>query len=147
MPESPFDGQRPTSKPLPQCKAFLVCGEVEFDDIAGQINLYGIVSSLSFPEFPAAVPPLALFLQMYDGIGRYRLTAELRDLAGGVGVAAEAFTDVEFPERLVKMDLALPISSLRLPNLGRYEIAVLLDGRELATQFIDVEATNDDETR
>lgn len=37
------------------------------------------------------------------------------------------------------MDVALPIDSLRLPDAGRYEVVLLLDGRELATQFFDAE--------
>ena len=38
--------------------------------------------------------PGSHLLRLYDGIGRYELSAELRDLAGGVAVAAEAFTTV-----------------------------------------------------
>ncbi|HJT32242.1 MAG TPA: hypothetical protein VJ783_09385 [Pirellulales bacterium] len=147
MPDTSFDGKSATHKPLPQCKAFLICEEVEVDDANGRFNLYGLVDSLSFPLFPANAPPLVMFLQLYDGIGRYALSSELRDLARGMSVAAEAFTSVEFPERLVKIDLGLPIDSLRLPGPGRYELAILLDGHELATQLIDAESANDDETR
>ena len=146
MPDAPFDGKGAARKPLPQCKAFLICEEAEVDDITGQFNLYRLVDSLRFPVLPAEVPPLVVFLQLYDGIGRYELSAELRDLARGISVAAEAFTSLDFPARLAKMDLALPIASLRLPGPGRYEIAVLLDGQELATQFIDAEVADDGET-
>jgi hypothetical protein len=133
-------------KPLPQCKAFLICEDVEVDDVTGQFDLYRLVNLLRFPQFPANVPPLVAFLELYDGIGPYELRAELRDLAGGTSVAAEALTNVGFPERLVKMDLALPIAFLRLPRAGRYEIAVSLDARELATQLIDAEVADDRHT-
>jgi hypothetical protein len=142
MPDAPFDGQRAAHKPLPQCKAFLICEEAEVDDVTRQFNLYGLVNSLAFSSFPAEVPPLVIFLQLYDGIGRYELSAELRDLAGGIAVAAEAFTSVVFPERLVKMEMALPIKSLRLPRPGRYELALLFDAQELATQLLDAEVAN-----
>ena len=45
------------------------------------------------------------------------------------------------------MELAVPIDRMRFPRPARYEIAILFDRRELATQFIDVEAENDDEIR
>lgn len=80
-------------------------------------------------------PPLAAFLQLYDGIGRYELSIELRNLAEESSVA-EKVSHLDFPERPVKMDLVLPLDSMRLPRPGRYEIAILLDGIDAATQFI-----------
>ncbi|MGH7135009.1 MAG: DUF6941 family protein [Pirellulales bacterium] len=136
-----------THKPLPQCKAFLICEGVGINNSTGQFNLYNLVNSLTFVQFPAAARPLVAFLQLYDGIGRYEVSVELRDLADESSVAAGIFGHLDFPERLVKMELAVPIDSMRLPHLGRYEIAVLLDGQELATQFIDAEVADDDKTR
>jgi hypothetical protein len=146
MPDEPPDRKTTARKPLPQCKAFLTCEDVEVDDVTGQFDLSRLVNLLRFPQFPAYVPPSVAFLELYDGIGRYELSAQLRDLAGGTSVAAEAFTTVDFPERLVKMDLALPIAFLRLPRAARYEIAVSLDARELATQLIDAEVADDRQT-
>jgi hypothetical protein len=134
-------------KPLPQCKAFLICEEAEVDDISGQFSLHRLVNWLSFSGFPADSPPLMVFLQLYDGIGRYHLSMELRNLADDSSVAAEIFSHLDFPERLAKMELVLPIESMRFPSAGRYELAILFDGQELATQFIDAEVENDDETR
>lgn len=139
VPDSPFDGKRASHKPLPQCKAFLICEDVEIDDATGQFDLYKLVNVLSFSKFPATVPSLVAFLQLYDGIGRYDLSLELRNLADDNSVSAGIFGHLEFPERLVKIEVALPIDSMRLPHPGRYELAVLLDAQELATQFIDVE--------
>jgi len=147
MPGAPFDGKRAAHKPLPQCKAFLICEEVGINSMTGQFNLYNVVNSLPFQVFPAASRPLVAFLQLYDGIGQYEVSVELRDLADERSVAAGIFGHLDFPERLVKMELAIPIDSMRLPHPGRYEIAVLLDGQELAMQFIDAEVANDDETR
>lgn len=74
-------------------------------------------------------PPLAAFLQLYDGIGRYELSIELRNLAEESSVA-EKVSHLDFPERPVKMDLVLPLDSMRLPRPGRYEIAILLGPTE-----------------
>ncbi len=110
-------------KPVPQCKAFLICKKVGVDDATGEFSLSKIINTLEFPAFAAEAGPFAIFLQLYDGIGRYALSVELRDLAGDISVAAANLTDLDFPERLVKMALALPIPSLWLPHPGRYEIS------------------------
>lgn len=146
MPDSPFDGNRATQKPLPHCKAFLICRKVGVDDATGEFSLSKIINTLEFPTFPAEAGPFAIFLQLYDGIGSYDLSVELRDLADDISVAVASLTKLDFPEQLVKMELALPITSLRLPHAGRYEIAVLFDGREVAPQFIDAEVPDGSET-
>lgn len=146
MPDSPLDRRNAARKPLPHCKAFLICEEVGIDELTGRFNLYRLLNSLRFLDFPAQIPPLAMFLQLYDGIGQYGLSVELRNLSDDTSVTAEIFSDVEFPERLVNMELVVPIDLMRLPHSGRYEIAILLDGQELATQFIDAEVANDEET-
>lgn len=87
---------------------------------------------------------MVAFLQLYDGIGRYDLSLELRNLADDNSVSAGIFGHLEFPERLVKIEVALPIDSMRSPHPGRYELAVLLDAQEVATQFIDVEIVDGD---
>lgn len=81
MPDSPFDGKGAAHKPLPQCKALLICEGAGVDAITGQFSLFQLVNSLHFAEFPAQAQPLLVFLQLYDGIGRYGLSIELRDLA------------------------------------------------------------------
>lgn len=147
MPDSPIDGNRATQKPLPQCKAFLICKKVGVDDATGEFSLSKIINTLESPAFPAEAGPFAIFLQLYDGIGTYDLSVELRDLVDDISVAVASLTKLDFPEPLVKMELALPITSLRLPHPGPYEIAVLFDGREVATQFIDAEVSDGSETR
>lgn len=142
MPDPSFDGKRAPYKPLPQCRAFLICEEAEVDDVTDRFSLFQIVNELNFPSFPAQAPPLSVFLQLYDGMGRYDLSVELRNLADDTHVTAEFFSELEFPERLVKMELVIPIDSMRLPAAGRYEIAIFVDGSELATQFIDVEVAD-----
>lgn len=142
-----MDRNKTAHKPLPQCKAFLICEEFGVDNRTGQFDLYRLVNALSYSSFPAEAPPLVIYLQLYDGIGRYELSLELRNLADDSSVTAEIFSHLEFPDRLVKMELVLPIESIRLPRAGRYEIAILFDGRELATQFIDAEVANGEETK
>jgi hypothetical protein len=132
-------------KPLPQCKAFLLCEGIAEDNVTGQLSLNKLIEVLRFPAFPAESVPFAVFVQLYDGIGRYQFAIELRDLSENTSTAATMSSSLDFPQRLVKMDIILPVDSLRLPHAGRYEFAVLLDGEELATQPIDAEFENGEE--
>lgn len=129
-------------KPLPQCKAFLLCEEVAEDEVTGQLSLNRLIEILRFPTFPAESMPFVIFVQLYDGIGRYQFDVELRNLSDNTSVAATASSSLDFPQRLVKMDIMLPVEFLRLPHAGRYEFAVLLDGEELVTQAIVAELEN-----
>lgn len=133
-------------KPLPQCKAFLLCEDITQDEVTGKLTLHELIEGLTFPEFPADSIPFAIFVQLYDGIGRYQLAVEVRDLADNTSMRVAPFSDLEFPERLAKMDVVLPVRFLRLPRSGRYEFAVFLDGDELATQPIIAELEDDEET-
>jgi uncharacterized protein DUF6941 len=126
-------------KPLPQCKALLLCEAISEDATTGQLSLHKLIEIIQFRAFPAESPPLAIFVQLYDGIGRYQLAVEIRDLAENTSMSVAAFSSLEFPERLAKMDIVLPVEFLRLPRAGRYEFALLLDGEELATQSIDAD--------
>jgi hypothetical protein len=67
--------------------------------------------------------PFILFLQLYDGIGRYHVSIELHDLVQD-RVASAGIHEVDFPERLDKMDMAIPIDYIDLPRAGRYEWGV-----------------------
>ena len=129
-------------KPLPQCKAFLLCERVAQDDATGQLTLHKLIEVLQFPAFPADSIPFVVFVQLYDGIGRYQLAIEIRDLVGDTSIRVALLSNLEFPERLAKMDLVLPIEFVRLPREGRYEFAVVLDGEELASQPINAELSN-----
>lgn len=45
-------------KPLPQCKAFLLCEEFYADDVIGQSSLQNLIESFRFPAFPGDSAPL-----------------------------------------------------------------------------------------
>lgn len=85
-----------------------------------------------------------IFLQLYDGIGEYGLSIALHNLSDNTSIAAPILVSLDFPERLAKMDVAFPVASLRLPRPGRYELAVLLDGQELAPQIFEAEVEDGD---
>jgi hypothetical protein len=140
MPEQP-NNKHGQAKPLPQCKAFLLCEEVYDDERSGRCSLLNLIEVMPISNFPGDSAAFMIFLQLYDGIGRYQLRIELHDVSDSMRVATALFT-LNFTERLAKMDIALPVDTLRLPRPGRYELMVMLDGRELATQVFEAEVEN-----
>lgn len=112
------------------------------DDQSGLHCLHNLIELVEVPSFPGASAPLVIFLQLYDGIGKYRLSVELHDRTSSAREVTAFLTSLDFPERFAKMDVILPVDSLRLPHSGRYEVVILLDGQELATQVFDAEVTN-----
>jgi hypothetical protein len=112
-------------KPLPQCKAFLLCQEFYVDEVSGQSSLQNLIESFRFRAFPGDSAAFMIFMQLYDEIGEYLLSVALRNLSDNTSVAAPILMTLDFQERLAKMDVAFPVASLRLPRPRRYELAVL----------------------
>jgi hypothetical protein len=113
------------------------------DAATGELSLHRLIERFRLRVFPAASTPFMVFVQLYDGIGRYRVTMALNALDDDTSVAWAALPDVDFPDRLAKMEMIIPVDSVLLPRPGRYELIVLLDGQELARQHFDAETDDD----
>lgn len=135
---------RNANKPLPHCRAILLCDNVGEDPATGEISLHKLIDSFRVSAFPAASKPFWVFVQLYDGIGQYDVSMEANALDRDTSVAKAALPGLDFPERLAKIDMIIPVESVFLPRPGRYELIVLLDGQELCRQHFDAE--NDDDT-
>ncbi len=127
-------------KPPPHCKSLLLCRETSEDATTGELTLRHLVETLYCTEFPGWTPPFSVFAQLYDGIGGYEWEIRVQDLVDGAIIARGTHGHLEFPERLAKMYLIVPIRSMRLPHPGRYELVVFANGDELARQYFDAEA-------
>lgn len=136
---------RNANKPLPQCRAILLCEDVGEDPATGEISLHKLIDGFKISAFPAASKPFWVFVQLYDGIGRYQVSMEANALDDGISVAKAALPSLDFPERLAKIDMMIPVESVILPRPGRYELIALLDGQELCRQHFDAESDDDTE--
>jgi hypothetical protein len=142
--ENPRDDPDPI-KPLPHCKALLLCERVTEHRVTGALTLRNLIESFRIPAYTRNSTPFAIFVQLYDGIGRYHLTIEVYDLSDDSNVARATFADLDFPERLAKIDAVIPVDAVWLPRPGRYEVLVLADRRELSRQSFVAEIKNDPE--
>lgn len=133
------------NKPRPHCRAILLCEKVSENPGSGAISLHEIIETLRMAAVPGPSSPFVVFLQLYDGIGRYRMSMEINALDDDTSIARAALADLHFPERLANIDVAIPVDFVYLPRPGRYELIVFVDGQELARQYFNAGTENDTE--
>jgi hypothetical protein len=121
-------------KPLPECKAILLCEGTNFAEGTGKASLIGLIRTLTMTEFPGRSEPMKLFLQLVDGIGEYRLTIEVHDLAEGRVIARLKGPRISFLSRPATHQLFLTMPALPIPHPGRYDVIVLGNGAEIDRQ-------------
>lgn len=130
-------------KPLPHCKALLICEKMTESQLTEKITLHNLIENFGLRAFPGRSTPFVIFIQLYDGIGRYKLTIEVHDLSDDSMVARTTYGDLEFPERLTRMVVTIPIDFVQLPRPGRYELVALANGQDVGRQYFDVEMAHE----
>jgi hypothetical protein len=127
-------GKQPKSKPLPKCKALLLCDQLIVEQGTEKLTLVGVFRELAFPEFPADTDPFVVFVQLVDGIGRYNITVEVLDLEDDAVFARAEVDNLTFPPRPSRINLKLVLKSVSIPHAGKYDLLVLADGAEIDRQ-------------
>lgn len=74
----------------------LLCEKVTESQISGKITLHNLIDRFALRSFPGRSTRFAIFLQAYDGIGRYGIKVEINDLADGSTVAHGEADDLDF---------------------------------------------------
>lgn len=126
-------------KPLPRCKAILLCDQVIIDAITRKNSLIGIFETFFVPHFPGNSSTFTAFLQLVDGIGKYDLHIEIHDLQQNSVIARMGPFPIEFPERVNKAVFMFTILPFPLPHAGSYDFVVTADGEDIDRQKFDVQ--------
>jgi hypothetical protein len=121
-------------KPHPKCKAILLCDQTIIEAGSGKISLIGIFEGFSLPAFPGRTLPIEAFVQLVDGIGNYDVVVEIQDLQTDEIVARSPVIEVNFPVRLAKVNLVIPIPPLNISHPGAYDFVVIADGQDVERQ-------------
>jgi hypothetical protein len=127
------------SKPLPHCKALLLCEKVTESQLTGKTTLHNLVRQFALPRFPGRSTPFTIFLELYDGTGRYSVRLQFNSLVDDSTIAETSVDDLDFLGRLAKIQVTVPVEYVRLSQPGRYELVVFLDEQPLASQYFDAE--------
>ena len=124
---------RPFHFPSPHVQAFVICREIWHTSRSGECVLVGPINHVTLPAFPANVR-LSCYIHLTGGHGRYPLDFLLRDPGGGTVWSWRTPTPLEHPDPLVLHQLTFHDLLIDVPMAGRYEMAVLADGQEIARQ-------------
>ena len=127
-------GSGRAGKPVPRCKALLLCERALRDAGTGQFSLIGIVRQFVVPRLPAQSPPVTAYLQLAEGIGSYAISAAVGDLSTGQALAEGQGASFSFPDRLTVLEILLPLPPLPLRHEGSFDLVVSADGQEVERQ-------------
>jgi hypothetical protein len=132
---------RKRTKPLPICKAILLCDDVTRDEETHKTNVIGIFDTFQFSSFPGLTSPSKIFLRLADAVGRYSITAEVHDTEHDV-ILFRSPGSGEFGNLNEAMsgELWLPVAELRFEGPGEFDMVVFADGIELARTDFNVKA-------
>ena|ERR1700677_1262134 len=125
-------------KPLPQCKAILLCNRAIFEARTGQWSLIGIVHKFVFPKLPAQTQRMTAYLHLVEGIGQYDISAEVWDLTMGHCLAKGQGATVEFQDRLDSRVIEIQMPPLPFHHPGSFDVVVYANGEEIDRQKFTV---------
>jgi hypothetical protein len=123
--------------PTPICKCFVVCKRIFVDPERQAYTLVEPTHQL-FPERLPMIQELAIFARWTNSHGAYEVEVQLRNLEGDVSWSVKLNEPFKTAEPLQVW--MLPLRNLRIPfrKPGKYEIALLANGQEVAVDGIQV---------
>lgn len=125
-------------KPPPICKAILLCDKSIIEAVTAKTSIIGIFDSFNVHQVPCRIPPFEAFVQIAEGVGRYDIVVEVHDLRERNVIARAVCPSVEFADRLVRMNLMIPVPSLSITHAGRYDFVIFANGAEIDRQTFQI---------
>jgi hypothetical protein len=127
-------GSETGAKPLPVCKAILLCQQAIIDARTGMPSLIGIFNGLLLKKFPGRTLRCTTYLQLEDGIDDYDITVEVHDLREDLILARTTGNKIVFSRKRMKLNLFIDVPPLNIMHQGFYDLVVFADGREVDRQ-------------
>lgn len=109
----------------PTVCALLTCSAVLQDDTSQRVTLYGTCAGYAARRYPAAMPPLCVYVAITDGRGTVPLTVRLVDGADETVLYSRDLPRATFRSPLETKELAIEVPNLTLPAPGTYRWQVL----------------------
>jgi hypothetical protein len=119
--------------PAPQAQAFVACRKITNDTQTGEIVITGPVSHVPIAEFPADIR-LAVYAHVTGGHGTYPLAFILRAADGDAVWRWRPADPLTQPYPLTPAQLAFSELRLLVEEPGRYDLVLLADGSDIASQ-------------
>jgi hypothetical protein len=121
--------------PKPVCKCFTLCKQLFIDPDKNDFTLVTPVYQVFPTQYPA-VEDLSVFARWTNAHGTYTIEVQLRDLEGEVLWRAQMNRPFEMPDPLLVVQVPLRHLKIRFPRDGKYEVALLANGEQVAEDII-----------
>ena len=121
-------------KPPPTCKALLLCDKTIIEAVTDKVSIIGVFDALRVPSVPGKTPPFTVFIQLTDGIGRYDVVIEIHDLAKDVVLGRGTGIGLNWPQKLLKLNVMIPCPPIPVARAGLYDLVVIANGEEIDRQ-------------
>jgi hypothetical protein len=122
--------------PTPLAQAFVVCRQIFEDTRTHEFILISPINELPLPTYPYRIQ-LSFYVHLSGGHGDYQLTLLLNDSAGHTPWKWELPGLLSLPDPLKMRQIALYDCVMTIAEPGRYELALLANGDQIAQQSID----------
>jgi hypothetical protein len=123
---------------IPQVVGLIVCERLEPNPETGLTSLVGIVQAMRFPHFPSEPHAFTVYVALTDGIGE----GTLRLLITRLETNEEVYYHdrwVTFPnDRLLVLNMVIPVSRCVFPAPGRYSFGLFLDKQLVSERALPV---------
>lgn len=122
----------------------LLCERTIIEAGTGKVSLIALLEKFVLPALPGHVVPFTVYLQLTDGIVQhdYEISVELHDLANDT-ILASAGPKVKWEDRLSRINLFLPVKTLKVQHAGTYDFVVFADNQEIDRQKFRVDVSSD----
>ncbi len=124
--------------PEPQLLAMLFCDDVTQDPQTRMHSVLGIFDAIYHSQFPATHPLLWVYVRVIDAEGKYDFRLDFVNLNGEDEEVLEqdVARNVQISDRLRTHEMIFRLSSVRLPEEGRYEFRLYANDKFIGNQSL-----------
>jgi hypothetical protein len=122
-------------RPTPVCKCFLLCRQIFIDPERQEYTLVSPVHQVFSARYPL-VADLSVFARWANSHGAYEVGVQLRSIDGEVVWQRTLERPFEARDPLQVWILSLTHFSFVIPEPGKYEVVLLADGQEVASDVL-----------
>jgi hypothetical protein len=119
-------------RPTPVCKCFLLCRQIFVDTIRQDYTLVCPVHQVFASRYPLS-EDVSVFARWSNAHGDYAVEVQLRSLDGDVLWRQRMEHSFEAHDPLQVWTVALPHLTISIPEPGKYEVVLLANGLEVAS--------------
>jgi hypothetical protein len=122
-------------RPTPLCKCFVLCRQIFIDPVRQDYTLVSPVHQVFSPRYPL-IEDLSVFARWTNAHGSYTVEVQLRSLDSDVLWRQTMEAPFEADDPLQVWIVPLHHLAVPIPDPGKYEVALLANGKEVASDTL-----------